>query len=209
VAFTTWNPSDKSANCVLSNGNLTAGASTNAINGARSVDYHLAGKYYWEDTWVTTGASDCIGIATAAGSLTTGPTSPGPRCLLNQNATIYLNGTSTGVGLGGSITSGSVICIAVDLDNSRIWFRNGAAGNWNNSGTANPATGTGGVSITSQFAAQNTYATAIINLTNGHVTANFGSSAFAGVAPAGFTAGFPAGPDVVGGVAQALAMVMA
>jgi hypothetical protein len=38
------------------------------------------------------------------------------------------------------------MCIAVDLDNAKIWFRVGA-GNWNNNGSANPATNVGGIDL--------------------------------------------------------------
>lgn len=45
-----------------------------------------------------------------------------------------------------SWSSGDTLCIALDLDNLLIWFRvNG--GNWNNSGTADPATSTGGLFV--------------------------------------------------------------
>ena len=42
--------------------------------------------------------------------------------------------------------AGNRLSIAVDLDNLLIWFRT-TTGNWNNSGTANPATGVGGISL--------------------------------------------------------------
>jgi hypothetical protein len=46
------------------------------------------------------------------------------------------------------------LCMAVDLTAKLIWFRTGA-GNWNNSGTANPATGVGGWALPAGFAGNN------------------------------------------------------
>lgn len=47
--------------------------------------------------------------------------------------------------------AGNVLGCALDIDNRLVWFRTGT-GNWNNSGTANPATGVGGVSAKYLFA---------------------------------------------------------
>jgi hypothetical protein len=59
------------------------------------------------------------------------------------------------------------------------------AGNWNNSGTANPAIGAGGISISSlnagpYFAAISQHDTTEVS------TANFGATAYAETVPAGF-----------------------
>lgn len=43
------------------------------------------------------------------------------------------------------------LCIAVDLDADLIWFRTGA-GNWNNNGANDPATGVGGIDLTWAYA---------------------------------------------------------
>jgi hypothetical protein len=41
-----------------------------------------------------------------------------------------------------------VVELAVDIPNKLLWLRKNG-GNWNNSGAANPATGAGGLSISS------------------------------------------------------------
>jgi hypothetical protein len=186
----TWNPSDL-AGATLSNGNLTV--STTASGGVRSADRVTSGNYYWEVT-VTTGiASGTFGIGTAATALS-GAT--------NQATTATVSSTSGGIvvagvsqtGLG-AITNGSTICIALTLGwPSLIWFRNGAAGNWNGSSTANPATGVGGYSL-SAFTGTGigTYAFLQYNGSSAAFTANFGGSAFTGAVPSGFTSGFPSG----------------
>ena len=45
-----------------------------------------------------------------------------------------------------SWANNNTLCVAVDLDAHLIWFRTNA-GNWNNSGSANPATGIGGIDL--------------------------------------------------------------
>jgi hypothetical protein len=42
--------------------------------------------------------------------------------------------------------AGDSVQIAVDLDNRKIWFRT-PSGQWNASGTADPATNTGGIAL--------------------------------------------------------------
>lgn len=48
-------------------------------------------------------------------------------------------------------TTSDRLSIAVDIDNNLIWFRTNA-GNWNNSGANNPATGVGGIDLSWAFA---------------------------------------------------------
>jgi hypothetical protein len=96
---------------------------------------------------------------------------------------IWINGVNSGVAIG-SITSGMVIGIAVDLTANLIWFR--TASNWNAGGTANPATGVGGISISA--VAGTLFPTFGGGSTNTQVsTANFGASAFAQSVPSGFS----------------------
>lgn len=69
-----------------------------------------------------------------------------------------------------------------------IWYRvNG--GNWNANPSANPSTNTGGVSLAA-VAGVPLFAVGLVNAgaTNDNQTANFGATAFANAAPAGFPA---------------------
>jgi hypothetical protein len=68
-------------------------------------------------------------------------------------------------------TAGSVVDVAVDLGGAVIWFRV-SGGNWNNSGTANPATGTGGVSLSTMTGVGSTayYPAATWEITNDEYT---------------------------------------
>jgi hypothetical protein len=86
-----------------------------------------------------------------------------------------------------------VVCIALDAGARLIWFRVGAAGNWNGSAVNNPATGVGGVAITNLGVGIQIYPSVCFGVIGDQITANFGDSAFTGAVPAGFTSGFTAG----------------
>lgn len=187
---TTWNPSDKNGTIALSNGNLTLTPS--GQGGVRSVQSLTVGKTYSEYTFVgpTNISSSAIGVANSSAFMTTAITTGINVAICNGAGAIAVNGTAqTGVG---AFAVGGVCCVAVDVGASLIWFRNGAAGNWNGSGTANPATGVGGYSLSTLAAGAATlYAYGGGTITNATpVTANFGATAFIGTVPAGFTAGW-------------------
>lgn len=196
MANTTWNPSDL-VNFTLSGGNLTATNSVTAQGGVRTVDRQRTGKYYWENTLTFSGANALeVGIANAAANLTNAySTSVNVAYVWNQTGAIYVNSTIASGSTLGALTTGNTIGIALDLDAQRIWFRVAPSGNWNGSGTANPATNVGGLDISGFCAGMNVYPLAM-TATSGTrvVVGNFGDSAFSGTTPAGFTAGFP-GPS--------------
>jgi len=180
--LSTWNPLDKSAAVTLSNNNLTA-QNTSGASGVRSTNSYTTGKWYFEITYTTAGnnTNTCSGVATAAAGLTT-PffNNVGVRCTTGD---IIANAST--VATLGAVTVGSVLSFAVDLVNQQMWVRlNG--GNWNNSGTANPATNTGGFSIS--FFTAPVFAWASFGDVLAVQVANFGASAFAFVMPSGFTA---------------------
>jgi hypothetical protein len=191
MANTTWNPSDKSANCTLSGGNLI-GTATGANAWVRAVDKQVTGKFYWEaqpTVWVNgnTGIGFCGGGlaapsgATVAGMVATFKAGP-----------IYVDTVNTGKTLGARAAN-DIIGIAVDLNARLIWFRVAPAGNWNGDATANPATGAGGVSFTILGIGIQAYPVATFGTGADAITANFGNSAFSGTVPSGFTSGFTSG----------------
>jgi|SRR5215469_1660241 len=191
---TTWNPSDKTAGCTLSGGNLIATLpATN--NGVRSIDRVSNGKYYWEVTFTTMGGG-VTGVCLAGTALANinSQTYLGTSCfVIGSTGAIWLNGVSSGT-VGGTLANGWVCGIALDATNDLIWFRNGAAGNWNNNAANNPTTGVGGISIKNIFGANmGTYACANGGSSSSTITANFGASAFTGTVPSGFISGFPSG----------------
>jgi hypothetical protein len=187
MAGTTWNPADRT-NITLSLGNLRAATTAGGASGVRGIASQAAGKFYWEYTYTTVNTNSlCCGIALSTGSLTAPGT--GTAVVTRLAGTIQVNAVSVG-GAIGAIPGGGVVGIAVDFAAQLIWFRLGAAGNWNGSGTANPATGAGGVSIST--ISSGPLFPLMSGSTSDALTANFGDSAFSGAVPSGFVAGFPA-----------------
>jgi hypothetical protein len=185
----TWNSSDKSANILLSGGNLTVACSTNTDNAVRGTRAGATGKLYFEASYNTTltGADTAVGIATAAAVLTSVGSSASNAALayFDAGGAIWYNGSSAGKSLGGTQTGGDVVCVAVDMTNKKIWFRRNA-GLWNNTAGNDPATNTGGISISSLFTANAAYPIATVNSSTPLVATNFGASSFAQAIPSGF-----------------------
>ena len=199
MANTTWSPSDKTAGITLSGGNLVATVAGFAVNSLRAAHTQTSGKYYWEIT-CNPYLLSLIGMAPSTRAHPFSLQTAAGACGLDTDGGIYVN--NAGALVIGDIPNGAVVGIAVDLDAHLIWFRKTAAGNWNNSGTANPATGVGGVSIPGlggSVAASPAFSSQI---DADKVTANFGDSAFAGAVPSGFTSGFPTLPPAPAGRAK-------
>jgi hypothetical protein len=181
---------------VLSNQNLTCACTTvnNNCTVPVSVDGQLGGKYYVEFTPVA-GVSRAMAFGIIQNSQSRN-ISPGAAlnttgcAMLTNGGTITINNVN--VGAIAAMVNGTVNPMAVDLGAKLIWFRAGAAGNWNNSGTANPATGVGGLSISALSGLiklvgwECTFSSPPVTM-----TLNSGSSAFTGSVPSGFTAGWP------------------
>lgn len=200
MANTTWNPADLS-NITLTGSNLVATGNATPC-GVRGKDAQTSGKYYWEYTYTTIQTNSlATGIALSTANLGT-PTT-GTALVTRATGGITINNASTGSALG-AIAVGTAVGVAVDFTGQLIWFRAGASGQWNGSGTANPATGAGGLSISS-IATGSLYP--LMSGANiDKITANFGDSAFTGAVPSGFAAGWP---GTAAAVAQARVMVLA
>jgi hypothetical protein len=196
MANTSWSTTDRLNVTVGGTGNLTVTNAT-AAGGVRTIDRNNTGKFYFEYTCTTWPNNVAIGIANIYTVLSTVafPGSGQNAVLLNNSGSIAVNGVGSSFGIP-AIANGSVVCVALDLTNRLIWFRNGAAGNWNGGAANNPVTGTGGVDISPVFSTAFPAfglicATATSSTLN--ITANFGDTAFVGTAPSGFTAGFTSG----------------
>lgn len=184
---TTWNSADKSALLTLSNGNLTAVVGTGG-GGVRTVSSRTSGKYYWEvliSTWAVnqTGAGIELGTVSLAGAGVAG------QAYVFKTGGIWIN-TTTAANLG-ALVAGTVLGFAVDLTAKVFSARVCPAGNWNGSGTANPATGAGALNI-SAISTGPLFPFFVGSNPGDACTANFGASAFSGVVPSGYTAGWPA-----------------
>jgi hypothetical protein len=197
VAYATWDAATVAA-VTLSGGNLVATntGTTSANQGAHvaSASGRTTGKYYFEITMSvnTGGVNISAGIGTTASTFTNmGNGGTTGDVLYGAAGSVWSNASNTGTALGTS-TASQLFGFAVDLDNRKFWCRKGAAGNWNGSGTANPATNTGGITITAGTMVPFVTFGGSVGTANNIQTANFGASAFAGAVPAGFTAGWPA-----------------
>ena len=188
AAPATWNPADKgTANTILSNGNLTygAGGSPTTNDGCRSTVGKTTGKLYFELTY--SGGQAHLGITTAAATFNSIFSSGSNSFMVTYGGSLFFNGSSLGISIAAP-AAGNVMCFAIDLINSRGWIRN-TSGNWNNSGTADPATNTGGIDISALFPSNAAFAMVASNTaTNPIVTANFGATSFAQTVPSGFVA---------------------
>lgn len=82
----------------------------------------------------------------------------------------------------------NVLCVAIDIDNMLIWFRNGS-GNWNNNASANPATGTLGIKCQNILhGADSTLVWPAVNMGNTSATVlHLLAADFAQSVPSGFT----------------------
>lgn len=167
----------------LSNGGLkaTQGASAGI---ARSIASNSAGKFHAEFTVgaAAVAANNTIGIINAAGSLSSYVGSDHNSVGLAGSGSVFTNGALLTTILGFAV--GNVVSVAVDFTNGSIWFRTNG-GNWNNSGTANPATNTGGISL-STLNAGPYFAAVGMNASTDSDTANFGASAYSFTPPSGF-----------------------
>lgn len=205
--FATFDPS--TANQVsVSNGNLTgtstfAGATAAGVQvGAGSAK--ASGKYYFEIT-ITTVTSTNINGNDGFGVLGTGNT------YTNTNAAagaVYYtpgSGITTDGGLGsGSLAgglngAGQAFGVAVDLNNSLIWFvalpgpqQGVGLGPWNGAAVnGNPASGIGGFQLPATSLVPFLKFGGTGGQTGAAFTANFGASAFIiSAVPSGFNAGW-------------------
>jgi len=175
-------------NVTVSNGGRTAlHHNTTTNSGVISTAFESTGKYYFEVTLQTsTTASNFAGIMISSwasvfssSQMTTLSTS----VQFGASGTIYSNGASTAAVVGATAV-GDIYSFAIDLTGHLAWVRKNG-GNWNGSGTANPATGVGGVTIaTGSFAPIVRFAAGAV--ATDQMTGNFGQAAFVYTAPSGF-----------------------
>jgi hypothetical protein len=149
----TWDPSNKDPAITLSGGNLVATQSSAGNNwrSVRGISCHQTGKFYLEMTLTAKDASDgwMGGFEDASGVLNSyiGSTAHGIGCQ-STGTQVYWSGGSIAACNNIAYTAATVMEFAVDVGNNLVWIRgSGGNGNWNNSGTANPATSTGGTAL--------------------------------------------------------------
>jgi hypothetical protein len=175
----------------LSNSNFTARKiAFSAWETSRSLTSRTAGKHYYE--WTPdefSGSFIAAGFATAASALNNYTGSATVSLGLVSNGDFFRNASSVASGIG-AMTEGDVISMALDLDNDLVWFRRNG-GNWNGSGSDNPATTTGGFALNSAMVTGSPaiYAAASVQVgPTDQLTMNLGQADFAYTPPSGFTA---------------------
>jgi hypothetical protein len=194
ITGTTWNSADKHASLVLSGGDLiaTLPSGGGGYRVVHAVSAKNSGKYIFD--LIATGTIDGnMGYGLArVGSATNQAIGDGFFNAGSGGISGAGNFLGYGAGTGApDPASGDTVTIAVDLDNDRIWYAvNG--GNWNNDGSADPATNTNGKDCSAATSAGNCFP-AWSCFSNGDAcTANFSGPTFGKAVPAGFTAGWPA-----------------
>ena len=184
ITYTSWNSADKSSLLTLSNGNLTATHdSSDSWASLRSVVGKSSGKWYWEYTMTSSLANEyaVVGVANSSQALNNhAGSSTNSWGYYQETGQKFYN--DSGSSYGNSFTTGDKIGVALNMDTGKIWFSKN--GTWQNSG--DPAAGTGeafsGLSGT-------LYPMVSMIQHSTVITANFGSSKFSYVPPAGFMPG--------------------
>jgi hypothetical protein len=196
TSWTTLNPTDLFQGAISGAG-LVFTPGPFGTNGAycRALDGYNTGKYYFEvarttaafdymdGTGIALHAATLTGMNTGADCALIGEFGPGNQMAVD-GATVYQNALSV---------QNTLMGIAVDLGAGLVWARPTATATWNNSsGSANPATATGGFSLGS-LVGQVVFPLVVSQSDNTYVfTCNFGQGAFSGLVPSGFTPGWPA-----------------
>jgi hypothetical protein len=193
VTATTFDPLNTGATFTLSNGNLTATCNSTTANGdfARVNNGHSTGKFYYEVTVTTIASPQSYDSSWGVISSTCpvhNSNAGSANCavqFIQGDGNIYINGSSNANGQTTPINQGDVVQCAVDIGGSLIWLAiNG--GNWNRNGSANPATGVGGLSISTVTANNPLYAAVGSGTLNNALTANFGATSYSFTPPSGF-----------------------
>ena len=176
---TTWDPNNKSSSETLSGGNLVA---TSSGIGTVAATRGLTGKTYFEVTPTTLTGTVAVGLVNRSYNMASG-TIPGTDnnglAFKSSGAVVLNNVTLTTIA---AYAANNVIGVAVDIQNRLIWFRVGA-GNWNNSGAADPVAGIGGIDYSSMALAA-LFPAAGGSATGAVMTAAF--SSFTNTAPSGY-----------------------
>jgi len=182
--------------CVLSNSNKTCTPSSSAgYNQAFGTIARYTGKYYFEAQFANVSGFASLGVASDLGHQRNGQVNLGSAGQIAWRGTVVYGSleqqSQTITTIQGFVTNDR-LSVAVDIDNNLIWFRTNN-GNWNNSGTANPATGVGGIDLTWAYssAANRLLWPALCNGTTSAVSLYELSGDFTESVPSGYSAWGP------------------
>lgn len=154
----------------------------------RGTTSRSSGKLYFEVRITASDTQQAIGIANATFPLGNVSVSNANTAALQGQGSLYIAASTIYTNAGNGFAAGQTVAVAVDLTNNLLWVWSPAGGRWNNDATANPATATGGKSIsgvTGPFLPL--FAQNMGNARNIGIL-NTGGSAFALTIPSGFQA---------------------
>lgn len=192
TAITTWDAANKNADYTLSVGDRrsirSATSSTYAI--AKATQPKNTGQLYLEVTPVRISAAAAPGFwAIGLSSGTTGLSAvlggtASASVSYDQGGTIYSSGSIAGA--ASSFTFNDTVAIAVDFFAGKWWVKK-IGGNWNGDALANPATGAGGLPISTVIGSAYISMGMFGGVDYGF-DINTGNAAFVGSLPSGFAA---------------------
>ncbi len=173
-------------------GKTFTGNSNVSNGGTATPSAQYAGKFYFECKFtVLANGFSFIGLGNFAFDPVNDPNS------VTNGVIVFKSGNVRGAGNAllfniGAFVANDVIGVAIDLDNKTAWFRKNS-GQWNGSGTADPATNTGGTDITAYMGAGIWPVAGSGNTVGDSVTISTdpGVDTFLNAAPTGFTQGVP------------------
>ena len=172
VISTTWNPSDKGANCTLTNGDLTASLNTIAQNdGCRSILGVSSGKWYFEFTIAGAAGTEMVGVSGTVWDRTAllGKTSDSYSYYGNNG---QKRNNNAGSSYGDTFGNGDIISVLLDMDAGTLTF-------WKNGVSQGQAFSGIGATMYAAFGGGSGSAAE-------SVTANFGAAPFVYTPPAGY-----------------------
>lgn len=179
MAATLLDSNAKSAGIALSGGNLVA---TSSAAGTAASTRNLTGKHYFEGVITTLTGTPSIGLLNHISGFSTALLGADVNSLAyrSSGAVVVNNVTLSTIA---AYVAGDRVDGALDPANRLVWFRvNG--GNWNNNVANDPATGVGGIDISSMTLG--TLRAAIGASVTGTVWTMKFSTAFTGAAPSGY-----------------------
>ena len=161
--FNVLNPLDGyQSNYTYAQGNTAVASSSGSRTYVTSTLGMPSGKYYWECKLDATIGDGSGGASTSVYVGITGqnPISPSQfpsdgtcfNCVMNTNGQVYSNGSTIGSALGSGWSSTTIVMMAYDADNNKMYF--GKDGTWLNSGDpTSGSTGTGAFTPTTAASA--------------------------------------------------------
>jgi len=176
--FATLNPLfPQNDSLAFTNGNLQAVKPSGSATGSYYGNFGVStGKWYWEMKCNAVGGNDqWIGI----GQMKTLTPSDYPGNNLytvaaGSSGEVRYNGTTVSSYTMASWTAGDIIMVALDMDNSRVYW--GKNGTWQDSG--DPVTGTNPYTNATIFDGNFIFPVGSLYQSNGDVAYNFGSPSF-------------------------------